>query len=72
MDPDPDKNRLDFTSNEFDALEALMTPGVEVPVPDARVYDNLGQIISSISRGKTKQSENEVTPPTVFDFQAFL
>ena len=47
---------LDFESEEFDALAALTrTDHVQVPEPDAPIYDNLGQFISMMNRAKAKQ-----------------
>lgn len=53
-------SQLDFTSSDFDPLEALTSPDVQVPVPDAPVYDNLGQIVASVTRAKAKQTGHEV------------
>lgn len=59
MDESQEKTKdpaLDFESEEFDALAALTQTGhVEVPEPDAPIYDNLGQFISAMNRAKAKQ-----------------
>ena len=57
---DGKKPELDFTSSEFNALEALTNPDVTVPVPEAPMYDNLGQFISTLSRARAKQAQNDV------------
>lgn len=39
---------LDFFSDKFDPLKALMTPGVKVPVPEAGTYDNVSKYESAV------------------------
>lgn len=52
---------LDFASTEFNALDAL-TNDVEIPVPEAPVYDNLGQFISTVrNRGRSRARNDEVS-----------
>lgn len=52
---------LDFASTEFNALDAL-TSDVEIPVPEAPVYDNLGQFISTVrNRGRARNRNDEVS-----------
>lgn len=53
-----EREELDFSSDRFDALEALTSPTEEVvvPVPEAPVYDNLGQFISSVTRARAGQN----------------
>ena len=52
---------LDFASSEFNALDAL-TSDVEIPVPEAPVYDNLGQFISNVrNRGRSTTTDDEVS-----------
>lgn len=53
-------NELDFASEEFNALEALLSPNVTVPVPDAPMYNNLGQFVSTINRARAKQAQGDV------------
>ena len=56
-----EKNKLDFSSEEFNALEALLNPDVTVPVPEAPMYDNLGQYVSILNRAKqAKQAKGDV------------
>lgn len=52
------KEELDFSSEKFDALQALTSPDgeVDVPIPEAPVYDNLGQFISSVTRARAGQT----------------
>jgi len=53
---------LDFASTEFNALDAL-TNDVEIPVPEAPVYDNLGQFISTVrNRGRSRARNDEAGP----------
>jgi len=55
---------LDFASTEFNALDAL-TSDVEIPVPEAPVYDNLGQFISNVrNRGRSTTTDDEAGPST--------
>lgn len=54
------KEELDFSSTEFDALEALTTPDVAVPIPDAPMYNNLGQFVSTLNRARAKQAQGDV------------
>lgn len=54
-------DELDFTSSDFNALEALTNPDVTVPVPEAPMYDNLGQFISTLSRARARQAQNDVS-----------
>jgi hypothetical protein len=53
-------NELDFSSSEFNALEALLSPDVTVPVPEAPMYDNLGQFVSTLNRARAKQAQGDV------------
>ena len=39
----PAAHSLDFTSPSFDALQALHTPGLRPPVPDAAPLDNVAK-----------------------------
>ena len=55
---------LDFSSDRFNALEALTRPDgqVVVPVPEAPVFDNLGQFMSAVT-GRARgghQPQNDV------------
>ncbi len=50
---------LDFTSSEFNALEALTSPDVDIPVPDAPMYNNLGQFISTLTRARARQAQTD-------------
>lgn len=54
--------RLDFFSEHFDPLLALITPGVVPPVPNAKVYDNLCKYESI--RGAAASSRRQVAPKT--------
>lgn len=54
------KEELDFSSTEFNALEALTSPNVTVPIPDAPMYNNLGQFISTINRARARQAQGDV------------
>ena len=54
-------NELDFSSTEFNALDAL-TNNVDIPVPEAPVYDNLGQFISTVrNRGRSRPNHDQVS-----------
>merc|ERR1712071_452521 len=55
-------NELDFSSTEFNALDAL-TNNVDIPVPEAPVYDNLGQFISTVrNRGRSRPNHDQAGP----------
>nr|CAH0100891.1 unnamed protein product [Daphnia galeata] len=63
-----EKNKLDFSSEEFNALEALLNPDVTVPVPEAPMYDNLGQYVSILNRAKqAKQAKGDGSGPSTRD-----
>lgn len=62
-------NELDFSSSEFNALEALLSPDVTVPVPEAPMYDNLGQFVSTLNRARAKQAQGDVRFHLVVWFQ---
>ena len=67
-----EREELDFSSDRFDALEALTstTEEVVVPVPEAPVYDNLGQFISSVTRARAGQNvPNDVW---LYNYKSFL
>ncbi|XP_046646425.1 U7 snRNA-associated Sm-like protein LSm11 [Daphnia pulicaria] len=57
-------NELDFSSSEFNALEALLSPDVTVPVPEAPMYDNLGQFVSTLNRARAKQAQGDGAGPS--------
>ena len=50
---------LDFTSSEFNALEALTSPDVEIPVPEAPMFNNLAQFISAQNRTRARQTQTD-------------
>lgn len=53
-----ENEELDFSSERFNPLEALTRPDDQVvlPVPEAPVFDNLGQFISAVTgRARTGQ-----------------
>ncbi|KZS09927.1 U7 snRNA-associated Sm LSm11-like protein [Daphnia magna] len=61
------KEELDFSSTEFNALEALTSPNVTVPIPDAPMYNNLGQFISTINRARARQAQGDGAGPSTRD-----
>lgn len=52
--------KLDFFSEQFDPLLALRTPGVTVPVNDAKIYDNIHQY-KSAHEEKPVRKEKKIT-----------
>lgn len=40
---------LDFFSSNFDPLKALETEGIQAPIPDAKMYDNIAKYESVYS-----------------------
>ncbi|XP_057366420.1 U7 snRNA-associated Sm-like protein LSm11 [Daphnia carinata] len=61
------KEELDFSSTEFNALEALTSPHVIVPIPDAPMYNNLGQFVSTINRARARQAQGDAAGPSTRD-----
>ncbi|GLV31082.1 hypothetical protein CBL_12155 [Carabus blaptoides fortunei] len=58
---------LDFCSEHFNPLKALYAPNIIIPVPNARVYDNLAKY-ESVQRGVTvgKKVREETAPSSNF------
>ena len=56
MDRDMDKT-LDFLSPKFDPLKALYTTGIQPPVPNIQIFNNVAEYALTIKEGKTRSSE---------------
>ena len=65
-------SELDFTSSEFDALQALTSPNVSVPIPEAPTFNNLGQLISTMARVKAKQAQGDVSWQIFYRFLVYF
>ncbi|KAB0802092.1 hypothetical protein PPYR_04278 [Photinus pyralis] len=61
---------LDFFSEKFDPLKAILTPGVSPPIVDAKVYDNTSQFYQFylnpnkqiVKAGSSKSQERHTEP----------
>lgn len=51
----PSDKRLDFGGPDFDPLVALHTPGLQPPVPDAPVLDNVSKCAALLPPDPTQQ-----------------
>lgn len=51
------ESRLDFTSAEFDAELALQTDGLQLPVPDAPLLDNISRCAGMLQPADDQQQQ---------------
>lgn len=48
---------LDFLSPKFDPLKALYTTGLQPPVPNIQIFNNVAEYALTIKEGKTRSTE---------------
>ena len=64
---------LDFASEKFDALAALTRPNdVQVPEPEAPIYDNLGMFVSVMKRTQAAKQMSASASSTSQDVILFV
>jgi hypothetical protein len=51
--------RLDFTSTEFDPALALQTQGLQPPVPDAPVLDNVSKCAALLPEAEAQKAQQK-------------
>ena len=50
--------KLDFLSPKFDPLKALYSQGLQPPIPNIHIFNNLAEYAQAIKEGKIKTSES--------------
>jgi hypothetical protein len=51
--------KLDFTSGEFDPALALQTQGLQPPVPDAAVLDNVSKCAALLPEAEAQKAQQK-------------